>query len=130
MPFVTGAPKNCYPKVPLNSLALSVWSPPYFVGKEIRISFYFRFLASVTRNVISLHYPIVKPGGFLVINIADILCFKDPSIWKIQAEVIRHRRSVTRQNVVEAMHRHPRHNRYQIAALLGCRRANDGSAAQ
>jgi site-specific DNA-methyltransferase (adenine-specific) len=72
-------------------------------------------------TVIALHFPIIKPGGFLVINIADILVFKDPTIPKIQAEVVSSRRSpVTREDVLKAMSEHPDYNRYQIAKLLGC----------
>ena len=72
-------------------------------------------------SVIKLHFPIIKPGGFLVINIADILVFKDPLMPRIQAEAIHRRKSsVTREDVLQAMTEHPGFNRYQIASLLGC----------
>ena len=72
-------------------------------------------------GVINLHFPIIKPGGFLVINIADILVFKDPTLPKIQAEVVSSRRSAaTKEDVLRAMAEHPNYNRYQIAKLLGC----------
>ena len=73
------------------------------------------------REVIALHFPIIKPGGFLVINIADILCFKDPSMPKIQAEAVNQRRSpVTREEVLKAIEEHPGFNRYMLAKLLNC----------
>ena len=55
------------------------------------------------REVIHNHYNILKPGGFLVINIADIRCFKDESIPKFQAmNLSLHRSKVTREMVLEA----------------------------
>lgn len=109
------------PRITPNSVALSVWSPPYFVGKDYESHLSFEDWQSLLQMVIKLHYPIIKPGGFLVINIADILCFKDSSMPKVQAEVVRRRRSpVTREDVVKALAKHPHYNRYQLAALLGC----------
>lgn len=104
-----------------NSIALSIWSPPYFVGKEYEANLTFEDWQSLLSTVIAWHYTIIKPGGFLVINIADILVFKDPAIPKIQAEVVSNKRSpVTREDVLKTMSEHPNYNRYQIAKLLGC----------
>ncbi|MEW6380098.1 MAG: site-specific DNA-methyltransferase [bacterium] len=104
-----------------NSIALSVWSPPYFVGKEYEAYLSFDEWKNLLSRVIELHFPIIKPGGFLVINIADILCFKDTSMPRIQAEVVHRKRSaVTRDDIFKAMSEHPNFNRYQLAALLGC----------
>ncbi|MBN1991324.1 MAG: site-specific DNA-methyltransferase [Anaerolineae bacterium] len=116
-----GDVRELLPKIQPNSIALSIWSPPYFVGKEYESDLSFKDWQSLLAYVINLHFPIIKPGGFLVINIADILVFKDPSIPKIQAEVVSSRRStVTREDVLQAMAAHPDYNRYQIAKLLGC----------
>lgn len=104
-----------------NSIALSVWSPPYFVGKEYEAHLDFEGWQTLLSTVIAHHFPIIKPGGFLVINIADILVFRDPAMPRIQAEVVgRKRSSVTRQDVLDAMQQHPEYNRYQLAELLGC----------
>jgi site-specific DNA-methyltransferase (adenine-specific) len=104
-----------------DSVSLSVWSPPYFVGKQYESHLTFDHWQSLLKCVIALHYPIVKAGGFLVINIADILCFKDVSMPKIQAEVVSRRKSkITREDVLKASAEHPEMNRYQLAALLGC----------
>jgi DNA modification methylase len=109
------------PRITPNTVALSVWSPPYFVGKAYESHLTFEGWRSLLETVIRLHYPIVKPGGFLAINIADILCFKDSAIPKIQAEAVTQRKSaVTREDVLRAMGENPGANRYQIAALLGC----------
>jgi len=57
----------------------------------------------------------------LVINIADILVFRDPSMPRIQAEAVNRKRSpITRDDVLKAMADHPDYNRYQLAKLLGC----------
>jgi site-specific DNA-methyltransferase (adenine-specific) len=109
------------PQIEPNSVALSVWSPPYFVGKSYEIGVTFEAWQSLLRGVIRDHFAVIKPGGFLVINIADILCFKDPSMPKIQAEVVSQRKSpVTREDVLRAVVRHPGMNRYQLAKLLKC----------
>lgn len=109
------------PRIAPNSIALSVWSPPYFVGKEYESHLTFEDWQSLLQTAIKLHYPIIKPGGFLVVNIADILCFKDLSMPKVQAHAVsRHRSPVTREDILKAMMEHPDYNRYRIAALLGC----------
>jgi DNA modification methylase len=104
-----------------NSIALSVWSPPYFVGKKYEAHLTFDEWQNLLSTVIKLHYPIIKPGGFLVINIADILCFKDPSMPRVQADVVhRKRSSVTKEDVLKATTENPGLNRNQLAKLLGC----------
>lgn len=116
-----GDARHLLPKIQPNSIALSIWSPPYFVGKEYEADLSYEDWQQLLATVIALHFPIIKPGGFLVINIADILVFKDPTIPKIQAEVVSNRRSpVSREDVLKAMAEHPDYNRYQIAKLLGC----------
>ena len=116
-----GDARQLLPKIQRNSIALSIWSPPYFVGKEYEADLSFEDWQHLLATVIALHFPIIKPGGFLVINIADILVFKDPTIPKIQAEVVSSRRSpITREDVLAAIAENPDYNRYQIAELLGC----------
>lgn len=116
-----GDARDLLPLIEPNSLALSVWSPPYFVGKEYESYLTFDEWQDLLATVIGLHFPIMKPGGFLVVNIADILVFKDSSMPRVQAEAVHRKRSpVTREDVLRAMAEHPDYNRYQIAALLGC----------
>lgn len=66
------------------TVALSVWSPPYYVGKSYESDLTFDEWKRLLAEVIQLHGPILKPGGFLAVNIADILCFRDSSMPKIQ----------------------------------------------
>lgn len=116
-----GDARRLLPRIEPNSVSLSVWSPPYFVGKSYEADMTFEEWKGLLREVIALHFPVIKPGGFLVINIADILCFKDFSMPKIQAEVVSQRRSpVTRDDVLKAIKEHPNSNRYQLAKLLNC----------
>jgi site-specific DNA-methyltransferase (adenine-specific) len=116
-----GDARDLLPLIAPNSVALSIWSPPYYVGKEYEAHLTFDDWQNLLAMVIQLHFPVLRPGGFLVINIADILVFRDPSMPRVQAEAIQRRRSpVTREDVLRAMAEHPGYNRYQIAALLGC----------
>jgi DNA modification methylase len=117
-----GDARALLPLIRKNSVACSIWSPPYFVGKS-----YEAYLKSydswreLLQEVVRLHFPIIRPGGFVVINIADILCFEDHSMPRFQAETVSQRRSpVTREDVLRAKRQYPNYNRDQLAALLGC----------
>ncbi len=104
-----------------NSVALSFWSPPYFLGKEYEKDASFDTWQDLLKEVIRLHFPILKPGGFLVINIADILSFVDEKMPKIMGMNPANRRcSVTSEMVRKAKAEHPDFNRYQLAELLHC----------
>lgn len=86
-----------------DSISLSFWSPPYFVGKNYEKDLTYNDWVNLIQETIKLHKNILKPGGFLVVNIADILCFKDESIPKFQSlNVSRQRCSVTREDVLKA----------------------------
>jgi DNA modification methylase len=102
------------------SVALSVWSPPYYVGKSYEKGMSYEDWRGMLRQVIAKHYPILKPGSFLAVNIADILCFADPSVPKIQAENLGgHRLPLSREDVELVLAEHPNYNRYQVAKVLG-----------
>ncbi|HRQ23650.1 MAG TPA: site-specific DNA-methyltransferase [Anaerolineales bacterium] len=116
-----GDARELLPRIEPNSIAVSVWSPPYFVGKEYEAHLTFADWQDLLKSVIELHFPIVKPGGFLVVNIADILVFKDPDMPRVQADAINKKRSpVTRKDVLDAMKKYPTYNRHQLAQLLNC----------
>jgi hypothetical protein len=101
-----GDARELLPKIAPNSVALSVWSPPYFVGKEYEADLTFDGWQRLLETVIAQHFPIIKPGGFLVINIADILVFRDEAMPRVQADVVQSKRSpVTREDVLRAMSR-------------------------
>ena len=103
------------------SVAVSVWSPPYHVGKAYEAGQSYEEWLDMLRTVIYLHYSVLKPGGFLAINIGDILCFPDPNMPRIQANNVSMRKcSVTEEDVRKAAAEHPDYNRHQLAKLLGC----------
>lgn len=103
------------------SIALSVWSPPYFVGKSYEKDLSFEDWQTLLREIISLHYPLIKPGGFLAINVADILCFKDMSMPKIMAENVSKRKiKLTKNQILSVRKVHPTWNRHQLAEHFGC----------
>lgn len=108
------------PRIAPNSVALSIWSPPYFVGKSYEADLTFADWQTLLADIIAAHFPILLPGGFLVINIADILVFADPNMPRVQAEVVSRRTAVTREDVLRVLAEHPDYNRYQIAQALGC----------
>src|SRR5688572_19596465 len=84
--------RTLLPRIEPESLALSVWSPPYWVGKSYEVHLSFGDWQSLVSTTIRLHYPILKPGAFLAINIADILCFRDEQMPRIQlANISKHR---------------------------------------
>jgi len=104
-----------------NSLALSFWSPPYFLGKDYEKGETYESWQDLLKNIIQLHFSVLKPGGFLVINIADILAFQDPKMPKIMGLNPSNRKvNITKEMVLEAKKEHPDYNRDQLAALLHC----------
>jgi site-specific DNA-methyltransferase (adenine-specific) len=104
-----------------DSVALSFWSPPYFVGKEYEKNETYEDWQNLLKDVISEHFRVLKPGGFMAINIADILCFKDESIPKFQAMNLTQQRSpITKEMVLLAKEKFPTFSRYELAQHLGC----------
>jgi DNA modification methylase len=116
-----GDAQTLLPEITPETIACSIWSPPYHVGKNYEEGVSFEEWQELLRTVIQHHTPILKPGGFLAINIADILCFADPDMPRIQAaNPKRHRSPVTREDVLAAKAKFPDYGRYQLAALLNC----------
>lgn len=104
-----------------DSISLSLWSPPYYVGKDYEKDLSFEAWKNLLVEVIRLHYPIIKPGGFLAINIADILCFKDENMPKIMAENVSRRKvSLSKEDILAVKNENPDWNRDKLAAYFGC----------
>ncbi len=104
-----------------DSVSLSFWSPPYFLGKEYEKGETYDSWQELLKTVITEHYRILKPGGFLVINIADILSFEDPKMPKIMGLNPSNRKcSVTKEMILKAKEEYPEYNKDQLAALLHC----------
>jgi site-specific DNA-methyltransferase (adenine-specific) len=103
------------------SIACSIWSPPYYVGKDYEQGMTFAEWTDLLSKVIENHVPTLKKGGFMVINIADILCFKDDSMPKIQLpNPNKHKFKLTKEEILEVKTKHPTWNRYKLAEYFGC----------
>lgn len=104
-----------------DSISLSFWSPPYFLGKEYEKGESYDSWQDLLKTIIQEHFSILKPGGFLVINIADILSFEDKTMPKIMGANPANRKcSVTKEMVLAAKAKYPNYNRDQLASLLNC----------
>lgn len=116
-----GDARDLLKRIRPDSVALSFWSPPYFVGKSYEKSLTFERWQSLISEVVSLHMRVIAPGGFLAINIADILAFPDPNMPRIQADNVSGKRvKISRERVLEAQRQNPGFNRHRLAELLGC----------
>jgi DNA modification methylase len=120
--LVVGDARNISAHLEKESVALSIWSPPYHVGKSYEKDQSYVEWKALLRRVVEAHYEILIPGGFVAINIADILCFPDESMPKIMAENVsrRKRSDITKEAVLSAAKKHPNLSRKEIASLLGC----------
>ena len=119
--ILTGDARRLLPTLPPASVDLSFWSPPYCVGKSYEQDMSFEDWKSLVSQVIQCHHAILREGGFMVVNIGDILCFPDPTIPRFQADNVRRKRSpVTKEQILAAQAVHPTATRYDLATLLGC----------
>ena len=117
----TGDSCELMKNIKLESLSLSFWSPPYFLGKDYEKDASYESWQSLLKTVISLHYNVLKPGGFLVINIADILSFQDENMPRIMGLNPSNRKcAVTKEMILKVKEEHPEFNRRQIATVLKC----------
>lgn len=104
-----------------DSIALSFWSPPYFLGKDYEKEVSYENWQHLLKTVIELHSTILKPGGFMVINIADILSFQDEKMPKIMGlNPAKRKCPVTKEMILKAKEKFPNYNRKQLAELFYC----------
>ena len=119
--ILTGDARLILLEVPTDSVDLSFWSPPYYVGKSYENHLSFEEWQDLIRDVIRHHTRIIRPGGFLAVNIGDILCFSDPLMPRFQADNVRGKKQVvTREDVLDAKRAYPYANRHELARRLGC----------
>ena len=108
-------------KISPNTIALSFWSPPYFLGKEYEKEATYDSWQELLKNIITLHYEVLKPGGFIVINIADIIAFQDEKMPRIMGMNPANRKcDVTKDMILKVQSDFPNYNRRQIAEVLKC----------
>lgn len=119
--ILAGDARQILPTLPSACVDLSFWSPPYYVGKSYERDWSFSEWQSLLREVILCHSRIVKPGGFMAVNIGDILCFSDESIPRFQANNIRRKRiPITREQIIDLQEQYPEAKRVDLAKMLGC----------
>ena len=115
--IIQGDARRKLSELPADSIDLSFWSPPYYVGKSYERHMTFEDWCDLLGEVIECHTRIVKPGGFLVVNIG----FPDHAMPRFQADNVRRKTNpVTREQVLEAKRKHPNANRKELGAILGC----------
>ena len=116
-----GDARTVLQSMPAEIVDLSFWSPPYFVGKEYEAHLTFTDWQHLIRDVVKGHARVLKSGAFMVVNIADILCFVDNEMPRFMANNISNKRSpVTVDDVRKAKSENPSANRHEIASILGC----------
>ena len=119
--IIAGDARDVLKRLPSDSVDLSFWSPPYHVGKSYEHDWTLEQWRALIRDVIARHTRILKFGGFMVVNIADILCFADPAMPRFQADNVNGKKhKVTREDILEIKRRNPKANRHQLAEVLGC----------
>lgn len=116
-----GDARNLLHEIEPDSISCSIWSPPYGVGKEYEKNVSYEEWLSLIYDVIAAHQNLLVPGGFLAVNVADILVFPDSSMPRIQARTLSRQTSkVTQDDVLKAKVENPTYNRDQLGKLLGC----------
>ena len=104
-----------------DSIDLSVWSPPYNVGKSYEEGMSNLDWINLLSKVILAHSRVLKPGGFMAVNIADILAFPDERIPRFPADVVHGKRSkVTRDEILQVLADKPDLSRRELAELFDC----------
>ena len=119
--ILTGDARLLLREVPDGAVDLSFWSPPYHVGKSYEADSTFADWQALVSAVIGEHPRLLKPGGFMAVNIGDILCFPDPAMPRFQADNVRGKtHAITREQIEAARAEHPDASRHHLAKLLGC----------
>lgn len=119
--IVLGDAREAMADIPEGSVDLCFWSPPYFVGKSYEKHLDFEGWQGLVDGAVRGCARVLRPGGFMVVNIGDILSFPDPAMPRIQADMVAGKRSpVTRADVLAAKKKMPGAGRRELAESLGC----------
>ena len=112
--------RSILPQIESATVDLGIWSPPYLVGKSYEQGVPFSAWLALLQTALRECGRILKPGAFVAVNIADILCFPDPTLPRIQAEIKGRQLAISRATVIEAKRQNPQATRRELAAILGC----------
>ena len=116
-----GDSRDLMQRIKPGSVAVSFWSPPYFMGKDYEKDATYESWQALLQSVIALHALVLKPGGFMVVNIADIISFRDENMPRIMGLNPANRKcAITKEDILAAKREHPDYNRDKLARLLGC----------
>ena len=119
--IVTGDAVTLLADLGPGTVDLVVTSPPYLVGKTYEADHTEDSWTRLIADVVAGCARALRPGGFLAININDILAFSDPGLPRVSGENRgRNRHAITRQDVLAAQRADPGASRYDLARLLGC----------
>ncbi|NJL76782.1 MAG: site-specific DNA-methyltransferase [Saprospiraceae bacterium] len=103
------------------TVACSIWSPPYHLNKDYEKNQTFEEWQLMLQNVIHCHFPILRNGGFMIVNIADILCFADEAMPKIQMpNPSKHKVPLSKEEILSVLEANPKMSRYDLADYFGC----------
>lgn len=116
-----GYAEDLMKRIRKGSVALSVWSPPYNIGKEYEEGQSYEEWKVMLETVIRNHKRILKDGGFMVVNINDMLVFEDKSMPRYHHENPNFQtRDATRDKILAVLEEHPEYSSRKVAELLGC----------
>lgn len=100
---------------------LSLWSPPYLMDKPYERNLSLRSWTGLMHELLALHADVLRPGGFAVVNIADLRTWPDPDLPPGPYAEIRGRQDgVTAADVAAARRARPNASEKEIARLIGC----------
>ena len=92
--IATGDARTRLKSIESQSIDLAFWSPPYHVGKSYERDSTLDDWKRLMSEVIAEHGRLIRPGGFMAVNISDILCFPDPTMPRFQADNIQHKHTL------------------------------------
>ena len=107
-------------KVPSASIALSLWSPPYHVGKPYEADQTFHDWQELLAEVLLQHGRILIPGAFATVNVADIRTFQDPAIPRFRGTGTTVNGLASREAIERLQRDEPSITRAELAERLAC----------
>ena len=102
------------------SVDLSLWSPPYHIGRGYERGQSVADWRELLAQVLAAHGRVLRPGACTVVNIGEARTFEDPAIQPHRAVVVSRRKAVSAGDVARAAAEHPEWSAARIGRQLGC----------
>ena len=119
--ILCGYAEDLMKQIKKGSIALSIWSPPYNINKEYEVKQSYKAWKAMIEAVIHNHKRILKDGGFMAININDMLTFEDKTMPRYHHENPQQQaKGITREVILSIRADHPDYSIRKIAEMLGC----------